>query len=242
MNEIIKKEDAPVMVQDENNVAQALIKMASDPNMDVGKLQALIDMQEQMQSNQAKQAFNAALVAFKANPPRIIKNQAVSFGNTKYSHATIDSVMRQLDPELYKHGLSFNWRIKSEPDMVEVVGVLRHELGYSEESYFTSKPDASGSKNQIQAQGSAITYGKRYTVLSALGLAEQGDDDDGIKAFMAKKVDENMLDELQQLIESANSDAQALCKHFKVGSLAEMSNQQYGAAKSMLNSKIRKGA
>lgn len=246
-NEIVTKENTAIVEtsQTEKSMGQILIEMARDESLDEGKLNALIKMKNDEEDRAAKRAFNAALVAFKANPPRIIKNMHVNFntskGVTDYKHATIDSVCRQLDEPLNNLGLSFRWNVKSDAAKTRVTAIISHIDGYSEESYMEATPDTSGGKNAIQGQGSSVTYLKRYTLLAALGLAEQGEDDDGIKAYMSKPLDAEMLNELQELIEESGSDAQALCNHFKVGSLAELSNQQYGAAKAMLNAKIRKG-
>lgn len=241
MNDIVPKVETVVAEMPEKSMGQMLIEMAKDEKLNEAKLEALISMKNDEEDREAKRAFNAALVAFKKDPPRIIKNMSVSFGKTSYKHSSLDSALRQIDPELHKYGLAFTWRLKVTKTDVEVIGVLRHEKGYSEENIWVDDPDTSGQKNKAQAKGSAVTYGKRYTLLAALGLAEQGEDDDGLKAHMAKAVDEDMLLELQDLIEKSGSEAQALCKHFKVGSLAQLSNQQYGAAKAMLNAKIRKG-
>lgn len=242
MNDIVKTEDAPLVVQGETNMAQQMIKLASDPSMDVEKLKALIGMQEHMEDRDAERALSSALVEFKKNPPRIIKNMAVSFKATNYKHASIDSVLRQIDPALHPYGLSYTWKIDAQPDLVTVIGVLRHKLGASEESKFASKPDTSGGKNAIQAQGSAVTYGKRYTVLASLGLAEQGEDDDGMQGHLKQAIDDDQLNVLIDLIEKTDSNIQVLCKFFKVGSLPELANDQYGAAISMLNAKARKSS
>ena len=39
--------------------------------------------------------------------------------------------------------------------------------------------DKSGSKNVIQAVGSAVTYGQRYTLIGALGITTADEDIDG---------------------------------------------------------------
>ena len=235
-NDIIEAGDnQPPAIQDEPNLMQMIYQAAKDPDFDADKMQVIVSMKNDMDDREAKKAFNSALVEFKKNPPRIIKNAA---GHTN-KYATIDSVARQLDPELFKFGLAFRLRTtKAEDNAVGVFCVLSHADGYSEESYMESAPDKSGTMNAIQGKGSTITYLKRYTLLAALGLAEQGEDDDGISAHMKKAVDETQVNTLQELIEKAETTAQKVCNSFKAGSLSELSNEQYGAAVSMLNTKI----
>lgn len=71
------------------------------------------------------------------------------------------------------------------------------------------------SRLDAQAMGSAITYGRRYTLLAALGLATDEADDDGAKAMPhdlhAPRTDSKLLLELQTEIAAAN-DLAALNK------------------------------
>ena len=39
--------------------------------------------------------------------------------------------------------------------------------------------DTSGSKNVVQAIGSSVSYGKRYTMQALLNITSGGEDDDG---------------------------------------------------------------
>jgi hypothetical protein len=60
-----------------------------------------------------------------------------------------------------------------------VVGHLTHIGGHTRESRFRSTADASGGKNAIQGLGSAVQYGRRYTLIDLLNIVQQGVDDDG---------------------------------------------------------------
>jgi hypothetical protein len=60
----------------------------------------------------------------------------------------------------------------------------------------------SGSKNAIQAIGSAVTYLQRYTLLSATGLAAKNGDNDGADA--SPKLD-NLDEQIEWIQNSALS-------------------------------------
>ena len=73
--------------------------------------------------------------------------------------------------------------------LVSVECKLTHVGGHSETATLSAAPDASGSKNPVQAVGSTITYLERYTALCLLGIAtddmddaDQPADDDSIDA------------------------------------------------------------
>ncbi len=84
---------------------------------------------------------------------------------------------RRYPPKMAALGLSFRWRTDSDDGVVKVSCIISHRDGHSEETTLSAKPDGSGSKNAIQAIGSAVTYLQRYTLKAALGIAASKDDD-----------------------------------------------------------------
>lgn len=156
-----------------------LIQLAVDKGADIDKLEKLMDLKLRWDAAEAKKAYHAAMNAFKADPPEIVKNHTVSFGNTTYDHATLDNVCKQVTAGLSKHAISHRWKIEQLEGVVRVTCILTHAQGHSEETTLSAGPDVSGSKNAIQAIGSAVTYLERYTLLAATGLAAKNGDNDG---------------------------------------------------------------
>lgn len=167
-------------------VAQAMDK----PDFDVAKLQALLEVKERWEKNEARKAFVAALNAFKSNPPELSKNKHVMFetqkGRTEYDHATLDNVSLNIGRALSQHGLSHRWDVEQkEGGIIKVTCVLTHCQGHSERVPMEGMPDISGGKNSIQGIGSTVTYLQRYTLLAATGMAVKDQDDDGEGAAKA---------------------------------------------------------
>ncbi len=167
----IQKTESPLMA------AAALVQ--KDGNMDVAKLKELLDMTERWEATQAKKEYVQAMSAFKANPPQIIKDRTVSYGNTNYKHATLHNVTSCLNKALSEHGLTASWVTSQENGNIKVTCKITHVMGHSEETCLSAPPDATGSKNAIQAIGSTVTYLQRYTLLALTGLATADQDDDG---------------------------------------------------------------
>ena len=232
-NELIKAGQIAPATTQEVDLFQMIGQAASDENFDADKMQALINMKMQMDGMDAKKSFNRALVEFKKNPPRIIKNAK---GHTN-SYATIDSVCRQLDQPLNEIGLAFRWSIESIENRVKVTCILSHVDGHSEESSMEDVGETSGTKNAIQSKGSTITYLKRYTLLAALGLAEQGEDTDGITEAAKQGIGPEHIKQIEDLIEETGSDLIKFCQYMKVGALHELSISKYGVAINTLNTK-----
>lgn len=172
---------APVAVQANNPMA--MIAAAVARGVDTDQLTKLMDLQERWEKNEARKAFAAAMVAFKAEPIEILKNSHVSYttskGTTEYDHATLHNVCAQIIAALGKNGIAHTWKPSTQDGKVSVTCILRHSMGHEESVTLDAKADDSGGKNGIQAIGSTITYLQRYSLLAATGLAVKGQDDDG---------------------------------------------------------------
>jgi hypothetical protein len=195
-----------------------LIELAMAQNADVDKLEKLMVLQLRWEANESKKAFVAAMNAFKANAPEILKNKHVAYKDVAYDHATLDHVCKAATLALSKHGLSHRWTITQDQGLIRVTCVLTHELGHSEETTLTAGPDVTGSKNAIQAIGSAVSYLQRYTLLAATGLAAANSDNDGQGAPQMEKLQEYLdsmvtapnLNILDSTFKSAFKEATAL--------------------------------
>jgi hypothetical protein len=193
-----------------------ILEVALQQNADVEKLMQLWALQKDWEENEARREYNEAIAQFKRNPPEINKNKHVEFGNTKYDHATLDHITDAITKSLSAVGITHRWDTQQNGPEIAVTCVLTHQRGHSERTVLKAAPDASGSKNSIQAIASAVTYLQRYTLLAATGMAARGTDND---ALAAESIDiseslewiENArsVDELQKLFAAAYKKAAA---------------------------------
>ena len=165
-------------VEPPSNVALMFERLAKDPAVDVEKLERLILMQERILAHNAKAEFYADFANMQAKLPTVSERGMTNNG----AYATHEDIVEAVRPVLREFGFMLMFRTQF-PDAgtVKVVGVLAHRGGHAEETEFISKPDVSGNKNAIQAQGSAQSYGQRYTTRALLNIASRKDDDDGRK-------------------------------------------------------------
>lgn len=147
--------------------------------LDIEKLRALMEMQKELVAMQARQAYVAAMAAFKADPPRIFKDKSVNFGAGKasFSHARLGEICKAVIGGLAEHGLSHHWTPEQDGNRIKVTCTITHRQGHSESVSMEALPDNSGSKNTIQQIGSTQTYLQRYTLMAITGLAAEDDDD-----------------------------------------------------------------
>ena len=169
MSELATKQD--------NNIDPMLSmieRVALDSNADVSKLEKMIELQERVMANQAKQQFDQAMLNFQIKKP-VIEKSAVA-NKTKY--AKLPNIQAAIDPVLREYGLFTRWyTTATQSGKTRVTCIVTHIGGHSETSSMDVSPDKSGSKNEIQAEGSAITYAQRYTLCSLLGLVLSEDTD-----------------------------------------------------------------
>jgi ERF superfamily len=163
---------------------QRMLQLAIERGANLDQLERFMALVERHEANEARRAFAEAFASFKANETvRIVKDKRVHFssqkGTTDYMHATIGNVVQTITAALGKYGLSHNWTVRQEKNLLFVTCTLRHKAGHSEEVTWHCEPDTSGNKNSIQAMGSAVTYLQRYTLLLITGCAtsDQPDDD-----------------------------------------------------------------
>lgn len=219
-----------------------LLQLAIEQGRDLPTLERLMDLSERWEANNARKAFVAAMAAFKADPPTMIKNKKANFGQGKaaYTFAGLDQIAAVIGAALAKHGLSAQWRTDQAEGRVRVTCTLRHELGHSEETSLEAPADSSGSKNPIQAVGSTITYLSKYTLLSITGLAASDQDDDGAAAGNGETITAEQRAKLIELFHEASAlvDADKLqarfFKRFKIDRLDDLPQSMFDDAKAAL--------
>jgi len=154
-------------------------RLAKDPSVDVEKLQRLIDMQKDILRHNAESAFNVAFSKMQAEIPTIVERARTD----KTSYAPLEDIIQPIRPILQRHGFSLSFKTEwPEKGTVKVVGILTHDHGHSRTSEFVALADASGSKNAIQAFGSSVSYGRRYTTRDLLCIVTREEDDDAEQA------------------------------------------------------------
>jgi len=166
------------------NQPSNLIEKAIEKGADIATLEKLMALQERFEANQARKLFFEEFTSFQANCPDLRKTKKVSFdtktgGKTEYSYAPLADIIRQIGKLLKDHGLSYRWEIQDDKDNIKVTCLVSHVNGHTERTTMQGNPDASGSKNPMQARGSAIEYMKRYTLIGALGITTADSDIDG---------------------------------------------------------------
>ena len=124
-----------------------------------------------MQFEGDKGAFAKAFIQAQGNMEAITKdNENGGFKGSKY--ADLATVVDAIVPALNKAGIAVLQSPAFDGEMVTITTTLLHESGASVTSDLKLRP----SKADPQGVGSAITYGRRYSLLAVAGVAPEDDD------------------------------------------------------------------
>lgn len=161
-----------------------LLSQAIEKGLGVEELSKLMDLQERWEANKARKLFFEAFTEFQSKCPDLRKTKEVKFetktgGSTNYKYAPLADITRQIAVVLKQCSLSYRWEISDNATEIKVTCLVSHIDGHTEKTTMQASPDTSGSKNAIQARGSAIEYLKRYTLIGALGISTADTDTDG---------------------------------------------------------------
>jgi hypothetical protein len=110
-------------------------------------------------------------------------NTASAFGSGRgYAYADISDVLEVVRPILSSHGLAVIQKTTTESERVGIETVLYSPEGESISSGLFYVSTAGLTQKGAQAYGSALTYARRYSLVSFLGLAYGDKDDDAVEA------------------------------------------------------------
>lgn len=157
-----------------------LERLATNPEVDLTKIEKLIDLKERTAKTEAEALFNAAYAKMQIELPEIDeKGKIVAEGVLRSTYARFEDIMRAVRPIMGRHGFGIRFEHTREGAIQICTGILSHEAGHSISDKFEAMPDAGGNKPAIQANGSTRSYGQRYTLVALLGIATRNQDDDG---------------------------------------------------------------
>ena len=175
-------------------------RLATDPRVDVDKLERLIEMQRGIVKQNAAAAFNAAYTQMQREMPAIEERGQIAVkGTVRSTYAKLEDIAEVLRPVLHKHGFAIRHRTEwpEAGGIIRIVGILSHEQGHSEESVFQAPADRSDFRTDIQSMGSTLSYGRRYTTLDLLNIVTKQADDDGADHSAAAQRYANWLLDLE---------------------------------------------
>jgi hypothetical protein len=194
----------------------------------------LLDKQQEMLRERARQEFNSAMSEVMADIGPVIRDRLNPAVNRKY--ATLEAIDAVARPEYSKHGFAVRFGCDKPPKdgWMRITCTVSHSGGYSEQNYLDSPVDlqqGARARTPVQAVGSTITYLRRYLLQMAFNivLADDETDDDGVRAAAASMPRAARVAERAPAYEAPvdNSSSQQNQKNGAVRQQAERTDAQW---------------
>lgn len=159
----------------------------------------------------------------------------------KSKYADLSSVVEAVKPALVKHGLFFAQITHEQQGGVCIETVVHHASG---QSMSFGKLFVPAGKQDAQGYGSALTYARRYSLMTAFGVCPEDDDGNAAvkqvpqRAEPADRIDDEQRGVLLALASQSGADMKGFCTFFRIGALPELPASSYADAKAMLDKKL----
>lgn len=134
---------------------------------------------EKKQANTSVSSIHASFIAAQAEFGAAVKGAVNPHFKSRY--ADLSAVLEAVLPALNKHGLGLLYRVHDCDVGVRLEAVVIHTSGEELSSGILHLPVA---KNDSQAVGSALSYGKRYLATGIFALQTADDDGNAATASM----------------------------------------------------------
>lgn len=240
----LAEREATEVAQPETGEVSQLVELAIREKVPVEVLERLVALQERVTERNARGAFFDALHAFQEEVPEIPHEgdaKITTSSGTKYgyTYARLEDITRTIRPVLKRHGLSYSWTTEAvdstNRDFLNVVCILRHVEGHEERAVFPVPTHTNAAMSAAQKQGAALTYGKRQSLTSVLGLTTS-DDVDG--AGQAQPIAEDEYEKLDQMLTDSGADRKKFLDWMGVEALEDITVDQYVPAYRALERKM----
>lgn len=212
-------------------------RIALNPEVDISKLQALVELKNAQDTKQARVAYHSAMAKLQAELPEIAENGEIMVnGQIRSRYAKFEDIVRVTKPLLMKYGFSFSSKAHFDKGLVTVTGIVSHEEGHHEDTQTVLPFDISGAKNSVQAIGSSLSYARRYLFTMLFNITTGGEDDDGRHAGESYICDAQVA-ELSGRLMATDSDVAKFCAMLAVSDLEHLPVSLYAKADSLLRKK-----
>lgn len=167
----------------------------------------------------------------------------------KSKYADLGAVIDAVKPALIKHKLFFTQHPQPSPDGVSVETVLHHASG---ESLSLGTLFVPANKRDAQGFGSALTYARRYALMTAFGVPAEDDDGNAAAKSVANdrngarngtaKISGEQRDILIALVKAAGASLPAYLDYLGVKRLDELPAEKFDKAKEALDKRIQQNS
>lgn len=216
MNAVVEKRvaDEGELAQPGTSILHVIERAARDPEINIEKMERLLEMQRQITQASAEADFNAAMSAAQSEMGRVSADALNPQTSSHYaSYAQIDKYLR---PIYTKHGfaLSFDEAESPKAEHIRVLCHVSHRAGFTRTYHRDMPVTTTGLKGNANmtlthANASGQSYARRYLVLGIFNVAVGEDDDDGNGGQKLEPMSDEQLANIHALITEVGTTEKA---------------------------------
>jgi len=228
-----KKAVKAVSVYEKGNIrpdatTDLLLKMAVDKDLDIAKLEKLVELKTKEEERFFKHEFDNHFAEMQRDFVPAVKNKIVNdrTGSPLYAYCPLETILKTYQPIINRHGFSYRWEEESIKEGKEVcVWCVVSGYGHRERTP-VEIPILPGNSftNSSQQRGSASTYGKRYSFMDAFGIIVEGEDDDARGPQLQSNTEKQKQNNVE--VPQANMNDQKISPELCVKLINKLSDQK----------------
>ena len=236
-----KKKELVITDSKTGDMLATIQSAALNPDVDVEKMKALLDMQERIIDKNAGVAFNQAMMGVQREMAPIPKTSWNDQTKSWYAKAeSIDKVLTQI---YTSHGFCLMFGTADSPHegYMRITCDVGHQQGHVKPFFYDLPPDDAGikgsvNKTKVHAAASTVTYGQRYLKTMIFNITFGVDNDGNPSSGVITK---EQVGELELLIKEKGADKSAFLHHFSIDDegIEGLQVSKFLTAKRMLEAK-----
>jgi hypothetical protein len=185
----------------------SIVERAAFAGMPVEMIEQLRLMARDERAEESRREFEAAFAEMQPSLPAVTK---AGKGHQDAKYAKLEDVQAAARAILAEHGFSIRFKVEDAENALCVTCILSHRNGHSDKDTIRLPLDTSGSKNAVQARGSTVAYGKRYTLCNILGIQTGGEDNDGQTDRSGETLDPDQVKQVRAALEKLDQKDDAI--------------------------------
>lgn len=241
----MEREDSLPVPSKATNMIEVIAKAATNKNMDIAKLEKLMDLQERVLNHEAEMAYNRDFVQMKPHLPTVIKGKYNE--QTKSYYADLKDINEQIDPVLSQYGFGTETKVIEQTEThVKVVAILRHSGGFKSENPVLMPLDKLGmkgsvNKTDVHAIASSITYAKRIALCGLLNIStDDVKDTDG--NMPNDTLTEAQIEHLRAKMMEVGMPVKLILEKYNTESLDDILANEYWKCKFLIENYVNKAS
>ncbi len=232
----------PALSPEEDTILSLIERVASDPTIDLDRVEKFLDMHAKIKEEASRKAFNAAMAKCQKEMPQIIKDAYNE--HTQSNYATLTKIDEMTGDFINDNGFApqFSQCEACMENHYALKCLLTHVDGYEREYRLELPIDNAGptgkpNKSLTHGASSAMTYVERKLTCLIFKIATK--DNDGNQGPV-DTITQEQADNLRDLIESTGANEKRFLNYAKCRTLEDIPAASYDNAVAALNSAQKK--